>query len=145
MIYLRYNQRDSREQLLTRERRRLTEKYTFWRVIHRRVFGQLTGTVLIHSSQVTSNRTGYQKQRLMQNKKREKKQLTGNLSTPIKKLLFELQIFIYTTQSTEKHLPVLKEVLNIYIFKIIHCLSSCSTLEVLTLARVKSKSHLFPQ
>lgn len=79
----------------------------------------------------------------MQNKKREKK--TTDLSTPIKKLLFELQIFIYTTQSTEKHLPVLKEVLNIYIFKIIHCLSSCSTLEVLTLARVKSKSHLFPQ
>lgn len=81
----------------------------------------------------------------MQNKKGEKKQLIGNLSTPIKKLLFELQIFIYTTQSTEKHLPVLKEVLNIYIFKIIHCLSSCSTLEVLTLARVKSKSYLFPQ
>lgn len=71
----------------------------------------------------------------MQNKKRKKKQkLIGNLSTPIKKLLFELQIFIYATQSTEKHL--LKEVLNIYILHFT---------EVPTLARVKSKSHLFPQ
>lgn len=51
----------------------LTEKSADWRVIQHGVFGQLTGTALIHSSQVTRNKTGYRKQRSRQKKKEEEK------------------------------------------------------------------------
>lgn len=44
------------------------KKYTLWRV-----FGQLTGAALIHSSQVTSKETGCQKQKLTQKQKEKKK------------------------------------------------------------------------